>query len=190
MKNISEMYRKKIVATDGRVLGTLEGVAVKNDWTVSSLTVKIADDAVVDLGRKKPFLGNLRLDVGVAHIQAMGDNIVLNKPIKDMGRLMTEYRENNDAAYLLKKGLVDAKGRDVGEVEDIIMDDQLWNIPAVLVSVNKDISKILKVKSPMLSNRKVSVSTAHISGAGDKVMLSVTTERLGEILQEAPVKAI
>ena len=186
MKKLSKMYRKDIMATDGRLLGTLEGVAVKNDWTVSSLTVKIDNGAVEYLGRKKPFLGALRLDIGVDHITAMGDNIVLNKPLMDLGNLMTEYRENNDVSYLFKKGIVDAKGRDVGIVDDIILDDKLWNIPSVLMSVNKDISMILKVKKPMLSNKIVALPTLHISGAGDKVMLSVTTERLGEILEQAP----
>jgi sporulation protein YlmC with PRC-barrel domain len=190
MKNISEMYKKDIVATDGRILGTLEGVAVNNDWTVSGLTMKIDKDAFEDLGAKKPFLGTLRLDVGVDHIKAMGDNIVLNKPIKDLGRFLTAYKENNNASNLLKMDIVDAKGRDVGAVQDVLLDDKHWNIPSVLVSVNKDISDILNVKKPMLSNTRVSLSTMHISGAGDKVMLSVTTERLGEILDQAPVKTM
>jgi sporulation protein YlmC with PRC-barrel domain len=190
MKNISEMYKKDIVGTDGRILGTLDSFVVKDDWTVSSLTVKINNDAVEDLGKKKPFLGSLRLDVGVKYIKAMGDNIVLNKSLKDLASHLTEYRESNNASNLLNMEIVDEKGRDVGAVEDIMLDDKHWSIPSVLVRVNKDISDIMNVKKPMLSNSRVSLSTAHIRSASDKIMLSVTTERLSEILDQAPVKAV
>ena len=190
MQNISEMYKKDVMATDGRVLGTLEGVAIKDNWTVSGLTVKINNDSIEDLGKKKPFLGSLRMDIGIKHIKVMGDNIVLNKPLKDLGEFLTKYHENNDASHLLKMEIVDAKGRDVGKVEEMILDDKHWNVPMMLVNVNKDISEILKVKKPVLSNTRVSLSTTHISGAGDKVMLSVTTERLSEILEEAPLKTM
>jgi len=88
------------------------------------------------------------------------------------------------------QSIVDAKGRDVGKVEEMILDDNHWNLPMMLVNVNKDISEILKVKKPMLSNNRVSLSTTHISGASDKVMLSVTTERLSEILEQAPLKTM
>jgi len=106
MKNISELYKKDIMATDGRVLGTLEGVAIKKDWTVSGLTVKINNDSIKDLGKRKPFLGSLRMDIGTKHIKVMGDNIMLNKSIKDLGELLTKYHENNDASHLLKMEIV------------------------------------------------------------------------------------
>ena len=190
MKNISEMQKKKVMATDGRLLGTFEGVAVNDDWTVSSLTVKIDNDAMGVLGTKKPFLGALRLDVGVKNIKAMGDNIVLNKTLKEMGGLLTVYRENNDSSNLLKMEIVDAKGRDVGKIDEIILDEKAWNIPKVLMSVNKEVSEILRVKKPLFSNTMVSLPTHNISGSGDKIMLSVTTERIGEILEQTPIKTV
>lgn len=190
MKNMSDMYKKEIVTTSGRVLGTLDGFAVKNDWTVSGLTVKINNDVMADLGLTKPFLGSLRLDVGVNHVKAMGDNIVLNKSIPDLNGHLTEYHENNNASNIVKMEIVDSKGRDVGAVEDVILDDKLWRIPSVLVSVNKEVSEILNVKKPLLSNSKVSLSTQHINGAWDKVMLSVTTEHMSEILEQVPTKPI
>ena len=184
------MYKKEIVTTGGRILGTLDGFALKNDWSVSGLTVKINNDVMADLGLTKPFLGSLRLDIGVNHVKAMGDNIVLNKSIPDLNGHLTEYHENNNASNVVKMEIVDSKGRDVGAVEDVILDDKLWRIPSLLVSVNKDVSEILNVKKPLLSNSKVSLSTQHINGAWDKVMLSVTTEHLSEILEQVPTKTI
>ena len=188
MKIISDMYNKKIISTDGRILGTITGVSVMKDWTVNGLTVRIEREVLGDLGKRGPFFGTLSLDVGVENVIAIDDNVLLNKTLKEMGGLLTDYQKNNDSSYLLRMRIVDSDGKKIGMVQDINIDDKNWKVPSLVMCMNKEMSDNMMVKNPGFSNPEVNLSIRQISGTDDKVMLSVTSDQLGNILEETSGK--
>ncbi len=84
---------RRVISTDAYTLGEVERVNVDTDkWQVTDLLISLTEQAIRELAFKKPFLGSVMICLPVAHIQAVGDVITLNKPLQELKDLK-ECRE-------------------------------------------------------------------------------------------------
>jgi sporulation protein YlmC with PRC-barrel domain len=79
------MIGKRVIGANAYMLGEMTGADIDTGkWQVTHLHVSLADDAVRELGYKKPFMGSVIVCLPVSVIQAVGDVITLNKGINEL----------------------------------------------------------------------------------------------------------
>jgi sporulation protein YlmC with PRC-barrel domain len=178
------------VSRDGRIVGTVDDLSVGGEWSIGGVTVKIDKTAVDLLGKKKPLLRALRMDIGVAHIKAIRDNVVLDKDLREVGEILTKHDKSSNASRLLRMEIMDSHGTDVGKVEEILVDNVLWAIPSLLMTVRRNVLHLIKVKKPLLAEARITLPTSHVSSVGDVVVLDITADELGQLFDQAPVKKL
>jgi sporulation protein YlmC with PRC-barrel domain len=192
MLQLSELKKKDVISSDGKILGSVLGVTILGKWNVGELTVKIEKDATETLGLKKPLLFALRMDLKVEHIKAISDRVVLNKPLKDIGKFLKEHNEELSAGRMEHMEIVDTDGKLIGEVDDIVLNCKTectqWEIPSLLVDVNKEVVEEIGLEKSLLKGPAIHISMKHVTDVGDVVMLGLDAENVGDILKSAPIK--
>jgi sporulation protein YlmC with PRC-barrel domain len=79
---------KKVVASDGYVLGEVEGVEVDTEkWSVTNLRVTLTKQAVEDLKLEPPILWDVVISLSTKNIKAYGEPITLNVPFLEIATL-------------------------------------------------------------------------------------------------------
>lgn len=192
MMQLGDLKKRDVISSDGKVIGSVEGVTLLGKWSVGDLTVKIEKDVTESLGLKKPLLFALRMDLKVENIKALSDRVVLNKPLKEIGRLLKEHNEELSAGRMEHMEIVDTGGKLIGKVDDIVLNCKTectqWEIPSLLVDVNKDAVAEIGLKKSLLRGSSIHISMKHVSDVGDVVMLNLDAENVGEIIESAPIK--
>ena len=85
MVEVSRLFWRKVVTSDGFVLGELEsGDLDTNTWQMKSFYVSLTDEATGMLGFDRPFLGKVTICLPVSTIKAIKDTAVLNKTISEL----------------------------------------------------------------------------------------------------------
>jgi len=80
---------KRVIGANAYLLGEVNGADVETEkWQVTYLHVSLTDEAIRELGFKKPFMGSVTVCVPVSIVQAVGDVITLNKGIKELKDLV------------------------------------------------------------------------------------------------------
>ncbi|MFB3888520.1 MAG: PRC-barrel domain-containing protein [Candidatus Bathyarchaeia archaeon] len=87
--NPNKLNGKKVVGSDGHVVGEVEGMDVDlNTWQATGLLLVLTDDATVELGFKKPLLSKVTVSMPTRIIKAIGEVINLGEPLKNLKELV------------------------------------------------------------------------------------------------------
>lgn len=192
MERISRFQDREIVSKDGNLIGRVKGFTFTSidNWNVTGVTMNLEKESHEELGKKKPFMGALKVDIGVDTITAVSDNILLNRNHKDMRPLLKNHIESKNIANIIEKEVVDSQGKDIGVIEDVMVDVSKWMLPSILVKLDKDTHEMLRIEKAPDIERRVTIPMGTISSIGDKVMLNLNKEALGSMVQRIPVKTI
>jgi len=89
----SKLVGKKVIGANAYTLGEVTGADVDTEkWQIVNLHVSLTDEATLELGFRKPFLGSVIVCLPVNIIQATGDVISLNKSIAELKNLVEPKR--------------------------------------------------------------------------------------------------
>ena len=192
MERISKYTDREIVSSDGNLIGWIKGFtfASVGNWNVTGVTMKLESESHEELGKKKPFLGALKVDIGVDTIKSVSDNVLLNKAHKEMRPFLHNHVEGKNIANIIDKEVVDSVGKDIGVIEDVMVDVDRWMLPSILVRLDKDTHKMLQMEKAPDIERRVTIPMGNVGQIGDKVMLNINKESLGSLVQKAPVKTM
>ncbi len=192
MERISKYNDREIVSSDGNLIGWVKGFtfASVGNWNVTGLTMKLEAESHEELGKKKPFMGALRVDIGVDTIKSVSDNVLLNRAHKDMRPFLMNHAEARNIANIVDREVVDSEGKDIGIIEDVMVDVDRWMLPSVLVKLDKDTFEMLRMDEAPDIERRVTIPMGNVGQIGDKVMLNINKEALGSLVQKVPVKTM
>ncbi len=86
MVEITRIFWKKAVTSDGFVLGEVESADLDmNTWQITSLFVGLSDEGSNKLGFKHPFLGKVVVCLPVSAVKAiMPDKVMLNQTLDEL----------------------------------------------------------------------------------------------------------
>lgn len=94
MVSFSRLIGKKVIAANAYMLGEVTGADVDTEkWLITHLHVSLVDEAIRELGFKKPFLGSVIVCLPINLIQATGDVVSLNKSLSEL-RNVVEPKEH------------------------------------------------------------------------------------------------
>ncbi|GAB5544570.1 MAG: PRC-barrel domain-containing protein [Sandaracinaceae bacterium] len=82
------------------------------------------------------------------------------------------------------KQVLSQDGRELGEVDDLILDHEEWHVHALIVKLERDLLEDFHMKKPMFGTQILKVSTGFVSGVSDKVILHKTMAELIELARE------
>jgi sporulation protein YlmC with PRC-barrel domain len=192
MERISRFTDMEIVGSDGNLLGWVKGFsfAAVGDWRVTSVALKLEKESHEELGVKKPMMGGAIVDMGVDNIRTVSDNIILKVPQRTMKPNLKVHAPVKDITNVIERKVIDKDGKDLGVVTDVLMDTSTWRFSSVLVKLDKEILDMLKKGKCPDCGRNVTIQLFNVSSIGDNVMLSITKEQLGDLVQKAPVKTM
>jgi sporulation protein YlmC with PRC-barrel domain len=76
---------KRVIGANAYTLGEVTGADVDTEkWQITHLHVSLTDEAIRELGFKKPFLGSVIVCLPIDIIQATGDVVSLGKSINEL----------------------------------------------------------------------------------------------------------
>lgn len=182
------MRKKEVVSADGHIIGTIQSAIITQHRTIIGLTIKIKKKIVKTLEKSKPFLKPLLLDAGIEHIKGVKDKVVLQYPLKDLGAYLLSHNKKFDALRLLGLEVLGSEGKVVGSVEDMEIDTNIWTVPSLLIKVKKDALDSIKKEKCLLCGSQLHISMDHVVDIGDYVMLEITVENIGQILQNITLR--
>lgn len=82
---ISRVIGKRVIGANAYTLGEVTGADVDTGkWQITHLHVSLTDEAIRELGFKKPFLGSVIVCLPIDIIQATGDVVSLSKSINEL----------------------------------------------------------------------------------------------------------
>ena len=172
-----------VISSDGNILGKVEGFITEEQWKIKSLSVKIDSEDVKKLGKKKPLLSSLKLDISKEQIDGIKDKVVLKKPMSDLGKHFKEHKKDKDIIRLMDSKILGRDGKLIGKVVNVKIDLNKWKIPSISIKIKKDALSLLNMDDGIFANKKIMLSTEHIGEIGeDFVMLKTTTEELKDVI--------
>lgn len=190
MTRLSDLKKSDVVSADGKIIGTVNSAILTGKMEISGLVVKLNKAATEIIGKKKPLLLSLCMDINIGEIKGIKDTVVLNHLWKDIGNYLLEHNSKYDAERLLGLDVLGTGGKIVGTVEDINIDTQTWKLPSLIIKIRKDALEMIKTEKCLLCNNRLHISMQHIIDIGDYVMLEVTADDIGKILDTAPIKKV
>jgi sporulation protein YlmC with PRC-barrel domain len=190
MTHLSELKKKDVVSADGKIIGTVNSAIITGKMEISGLVIKMSKAAIEAIGKKKPLFSSLLMDVNVEEIKGIQDTVVLNHLWKDISEHLLPHNTKFDAERLISMDVLGTGGKIVGTVEDINIDTQNWQLPSLIIKVKKDALETIKMENCLLCGNRLHISMQHITDVGDYVMLEVTADNIGKILDITPIKKL
>ncbi len=81
----ADLEGKRVFAQHGRDIGTLVGVEIEvASFRVVALEIKLRREVVESLNVKMPLLGSPTIRLGVEHVSAVTDTIVLTSTVEEL----------------------------------------------------------------------------------------------------------
>jgi len=188
MTRLSDLKKMDVVSSDGKIVGTVKSVIITGKMAISGLVIKMNKEATTTIGKKKPFLSSLRMDINIEEIKGIKDKVVLYHSLGDLSNYLLSHNIKFDAERLLGMEVLGVGGKIVGTVEDINIDTQSWRLPSLIIKIRKDALEMLRTEKCLLRDNRLHISMEHIVDIGDYVMLEVTAEDIGKILDTTPIK--
>ena len=85
MVSVSKLMGKKVIAVNAYTLGEVHGAEVDTaKWQITHMIVSLTDEAIRELGFKKPILDHVVACLPINLVQAIGDVITLNKSLQEL----------------------------------------------------------------------------------------------------------
>ena len=174
---------RQVVGTEGYILGEVDGFDVDPTvWQAVAFYVSLSEDAVAELGFKKPFLRKIVICLPTRLIKEVGDIITLKEPIRNL-KDITEKEICVDYAKLDGKRVVSAKGYVVGDVEGLDVEVGSWQVKGLEVGLTDDAASRLGFKRPFLSKVVVIIPSEVVVEVGNFVTLDKAIEDLASLVE-------
>ena len=190
MKRLKETGGNEIISKDGRLMGTLNGFKYNSDYEISRFICKMNKDVLEGLNKEKPMFSSVILAASTKLIDAFQDNMILKVPFSKLDKYFKEYNDKHRLSSIIGLKLSGKDGRDVGKVNDVILDNEEWDTHFLLVTLKKDIVDTLDVEKSFLSKAKLGIAMDHIKSISDVIILDTSAEEMGEIIESEPIKKI
>ena len=185
---LSDLRKTDVVSADGKIVGTINSAIITGKLEIGGLVIKMSKAATEFIDKKKPFLSPLLMDVSIEEIKGIKDTVVLYHFWNDIGNCLLQHNTKFDAERLLGMKVLGVEGKIIGTVEDINIDTQSWTLPSIIIKIKKDALETVKMEKSFLGDNRLHISMQHIVDVGDYVMLEVTAENIGKILDTTPIK--
>lgn len=190
MISLKDFKKMGVLTEDGVRLGTVRDVKLGSGLDIKGLGLKIDKKMAEDLALDKPILSSLVGDVGINHVKSVSDNVLLNQRLDDLYKYIKDETDWKSASELFDFKISDSNGKTVGDVDDILLDEDEWGVPMMVVKIEKDTLDILDIKKSLMRKTKLGISMEHVENIGDYIMLDTTADNLGDIIKEEPVKKV
>jgi sporulation protein YlmC with PRC-barrel domain len=188
MVSLSELKKMEVISADGKVIGTVQDVAINDKWNITGFTVKLDNDVAKGLGKQTPVMSALRLEIGVQQIKSIGDKVVLWKPLKELGEHLTKHEGVDKISRYINMKVLGTGGMVLGQVQDVQLEPSTWKMPSLYVSVAREVMDHMKMKKPLIGKGHLTLSMVHVSSIKDYVMLNTDREGLARMLDSCPVR--
>jgi sporulation protein YlmC with PRC-barrel domain len=174
---------KKVVGTEGYILGEVDGVDIDlNTWQATVFYVSLSDETTAELSFKKPFLRKIVVCLPTQLIKAVGDVITLNEPIRNLKDIAEKEIQVNPTKIEGKK-VIGAKGYVLGEVEGLDVELSNWQVTGVQVGLTDDAATELGFKRPFISKVVVIIPSSAMNAIGNFVTLDKAIEDLKSLVE-------
>jgi sporulation protein YlmC with PRC-barrel domain len=171
--NPSVLNDKKVIGSEGFILGEVEGVEVDLEtWQASMLYVRLSDEAAAGLGLRTPsFMSKTTICLPIRFVKFVGDVITLSEPVRNLEDVAEKECIVNPTNLKGKK-VVGAKGQNVGEVESLDLEPSTWQVTGLQVSLTNEAAKELECNKSFLRKVVVSVPTKIVDTVGNMIILN------------------
>jgi len=174
---------RKVVGSEGYVLGEVDGFDVDpNIWQTVAFYTNLSDEAVAELGFKKPFLHKILVCLPTRLIKVVGDIVTLGEPIRNL-RDIAEKEICVNHRKLMGKKVVGVKGYVVGEVEGLDVNFDNWQVTGLQVGLTDDAASELGFKKPFLSKVVVIIPSEVVDEIGNFVTLDKSIEDIASLVE-------
>ncbi len=190
MKKLKDTGGNEIISKDGRMMGNLKGFKYNSDYEISRFICKMNKDVLDGLNKEKPMFSSVILSASTKLIDAFQDNMILKVPFSKLDKYFKESKDSHRLSSIIGLKLSGKDGRDVGKVNDVIIDNEEWDTHFLLVTLKKDIVDTLDVEKSFLSKAKLGIAMDHIKSISDVIILDTSAEEMGEIIESEPIKKI
>ena len=99
---------------------------------------------------------------------------------------MAEKKSQN----ILGKVVVGQHGREVGTIDEVLVDTEAWQVVCLGVKLNRDTLEELKLKRPLWGTQSVRISCDEVSGLTDMIVLKHKLEDMAFTEGEAAPDAL
>lgn len=84
----SKLDGMNVVTLDGFQAGEISGMELNTKkWEATHLHIELSDEAVKELGYKKPLLGHITICLPVGYIKAVGNVVTLTRNLKGLDKI-------------------------------------------------------------------------------------------------------
>jgi sporulation protein YlmC with PRC-barrel domain len=174
---------KKVIGSEGYILGEMDGVDIDlTTWQANAFYVSLSDEATAELGFKKSFLSKITVRLPTQLVNAVGEVITLNEPIRNLEDI-AEKIDFVSPATLKGKKVISAKGKVVGEVEGLDLDSDNWQVTGLQVGLTDDAATELGFKRPLLSKVVIIIPSEIVSLIGNFITLDEDIENLESLVE-------
>lgn len=181
--NPSILDGKKVVGSDGYILGEVDGVDIDlNSWRATAIYVSLSDEAATEFDLKKTFLSKVTVCLPIEFVKAIGDVITLKEPIRNLEDI-AERETLVNPIKLKGKRVIGAKGYIVGEIEGLDLDLSNWQVTGLQVGLTDDAAKELGFKRPILSKVVIIIPSKVVSLIGNFITLDEAIKNLESLVE-------
>ena len=181
--NPSLLDGKSVVGTEGYILGEVDGVDIDiNTWRASTFFVSLSDEAISELGFKKPFIGKVTMCLPTKLVKAVGEVITLKEPVRNLKNIAEKEISVNPTKFKGKK-IIGANGYVIGEVEGLDVDPSNWQITGLQVGLTDNAATELGFRRPFLSKVVIIIPSKIVSLVGNFINIDKSIENLESLVE-------
>ncbi|MBM4248509.1 MAG: hypothetical protein FJ149_03585 [Euryarchaeota archaeon] len=185
---LSELRKMEVVSADGKLVGLVEDATITDKWNVTGFTINVDKEVAKSLGKKTPLLAGVHLEVGVDQVKAIGDKIILLRPVNELGEHLKKHEGVYHVSRFVKMQVMGTEGKVLGHVQDIQLEPSMWKMPSLAISVEREVMDHMKMKKPLIGRGQLTLSMVHVNSIRDYIMLNTDREGLARLLDSSPVK--
>lgn len=181
--NPSLLDGKSVVGTEGYILGEVDGVDIDiKTWRASTFFVSLSDEAISELGFKKPFIGKVTMCLPTKLVKAVGEVITLKEPVRNLKNI-AEKEISVNPTKLKGKKIIGANGYVIGEVEGLDVDPSNWQITGLQVGLTDNAATELGFRRPFLSKVVIIIPSKIVSLVGNFINIDKSIENLESLVE-------
>jgi sporulation protein YlmC with PRC-barrel domain len=188
MTKLSELRKKEVISSDGHIIGNVQSAIITQEKAIIGITIKIKKKMIKTMEKKKPMLHPLLLDAKIEDISGVGDKVILKYKLREVSIFLLSHNEKFDAERLLGLDVLGSEGKVVGTVDDMEIDTDTWTVPTLLIKIKKEALEAIKKDKCILCGSQLHISMDHVINIGDYVMLEMTAENIGQILDNISLR--
>ena len=174
---------KKVVGTEGYILGEVDGIDIDLDtWQANAFYVNLSSEARAELNFEKSFLRKITVCLPTQLISAVGDVITLKEPVSSLEDIAEKSIPINPVRLHGKK-VVSTKGYVVGEVEGLDIELDSWQVKGLQVGLTDEAAKELGYKKPFLSKVIVIIPSEVVNSVENFITLNENVENLTSLIE-------